>query len=302
MQEELLIKIFCDVDEFCKVYEDYSERYLLTDDIAKNQLIPKTAMSLSEMMTIAIYFHHSGYRCFKWYYLKHINKALSAYFPKILSYNRFVEIMPSMLAPLILYTTKFKVGKCTGISFIDSTPLKVCHQRRIYFHKVFEGIAERGKSSTGWFYGFKLHLVINDKGELLSFCLTAGNVDDRNPDVIDKLSRELFGKLFADRGYISAKLFENLFSKSITLVTRIKKNMKNKLMDTMDKIILRKRAVIESVNDFLKNICQIEHTRHRSVNNFVVNLISGLAAYHFIPKEAIFTYHSKYCFNCTIIF
>ncbi len=201
MQEELLIKIFCDVDEFCKVYK---ERYLLTDDIAKNQLIPKTALSLSEMMTIAIYFHHSGYRCFKWYYLKHVSKALRAYFSKILSYNRFVEIMPSMLAPLILYTIKFKVGKYTGISFIDSTPLKVCHQRRIYAHKVFKGIAERKKSSAGWFYGFKLHLVINDKGELLSFCLTAGNVDDRNPDVIDKLSKELFGKLFADSLYKAA--------------------------------------------------------------------------------------------------
>lgn len=285
MPEELLITIFCDVDEFCKVYEEYCKKIMLIDSTDNETKMLKTAMSISEIMTIAIYFHHSGYRCFKWYYQKYVCKELRKYFPKILSYNRFIEIMPSIITPLLVYTMKFKVGKCTGLSFIDSTPIKVCHERRIYSHKVFTDIAKRGKSSTGWFYGFKLHLVINDKGELLSFCFTAGNVDDRNPEVIEKLSKELFGKLFADRGYISSKLFESLFNKSITLVTKIKKNMKNKLMDTVDKILLRKRAVIESVNDFLKNICQIEHTRHRSINNFIVNLISGLAAYHFIEKK-----------------
>lgn len=205
--------------------------------------------------------------------------------PKLLSCNRFVEVMQLISAPPLLYTLKFKVGKCTGISFTDSTTLDVCHNRRIYSHKVFADTAQRGRSSTGWFYGFKLHSVINDKGGLLSFCLTPGNADDRNVDVTDKLSKELFGKLFADRGCISQKLFERLFSKSITLVTKIKKNMKNKSVDMTDKIMLRKRAVTESVNDFLKNQCRTEHTRHRSVINFAINLIAGLAAYSFIPKK-----------------
>lgn len=137
----------------------------------------------------------------------------------------------------------------------------------------------------GWFYGFKLHLIINDEGEILSFCLTSGNVDDRNEAVMDSLSKEVFGKLFADRGYISQKLFEKLLKKDITLVTRAKKNMKNKLMDLYDRLMLRKHAVIESVNDFLKNICDIEHSRHRSVTNFLVNLVSALAAYSFLPKK-----------------
>ena len=137
----------------------------------------------------------------------------------------------------------------------------------------------------GWFYGFKLHLIINDEGDILSFCLTSGNADDRNEAVMDSLTKEIFGKLFADRGYISRKLFEKLLERDITLVTRAKKNMKNKLMDLYDRLTLRKRAVIESVNDFLKNICDIEHSRHRSVTNFFVNLISALAAYSFLPKK-----------------
>ena len=152
-------------------------------------------------------------------------------------------------------------------------------------HRVFSEYAKTGKGSMGWFYGFKLHLIINDKGEILSFCLTSGNVDDRNEAVMDSLTKEIFGKLFADRGYISQKLFEKLLEKDITLVTRAKKNMKNKLMDLYDRLMLRKRAVIESVNDFLKNICDIEHSRHRSVTNFLVNLVSALAAYSFLPKK-----------------
>ncbi len=137
----------------------------------------------------------------------------------------------------------------------------------------------------GWFYGFKLHLTINDRGEILSFCLTPANVDDRNPNVIHTLTKKLFGKLFGDRGYLSHKLWEQLFERDITLITKIRKNMKNKLMNVYDKLLLRKRAVIESVNDFLKNVCQIEHSRHRSPMNFMVNLIAGLAAYSFLEKK-----------------
>ena len=144
----------------------------------------------------------------------------------------------------------------------------------------------RKKVKVLWgFYGFKLHFIINECGEILSFCLTSGNVDDRNEEVMESLTKEIFGKLFADRGYISQKLFKKLYAKEITLVTRAKKNMKNKLMDYNDRLMLRKRTVIESVNDFLKNICNVEHSRHRSINNFLVNLLSALAAYSFLPKK-----------------
>lgn len=276
------IAIFCDIDDFCKAYEEYCTHSLLMD---KNEVIPRTKMELSEIMTILIMYHLSGYRTFKWYYKNHVMKYQKQDFPTLVSYNRFVEIMKFALVPLILYTIKARFGKCSGISFVDSTPLKVCDNHRIHNHRVFSEYAKTGKSSIGWFYGFKLHLLINDKGEILSFCLTSGNVDDRNEAVMASLTKEIFGKLFADRGYISQKLFEKLLKKDITLVTRAKKNMKNKLIDLYDRLMLRKRAVIESVNDFLKNICDIEHSRHRSVTNFLVNLLSALAAYSFLPKK-----------------
>ena len=276
------IAIFCDVDDFCKDYEEYCMHSLLMD---KNEVVPKTRMSLSEIMTILIMYHLSGYRTFKHYYTRHIMKYQKQDFPNLVSYNRFVEIMRYAFVPLLLYTIKGRFGKCSGISFVDSTPIKVCDNHRIRTHHVFSEYAKRGKSSMGWFYGFKLHLIINDKGEILSFCLTSGNVDDRDENVMNSLTKEIFGKLFADRGYISQKLFENLLKKDITLITRAKKNMKNKLMDLYDRLMLRKRTVIESVNDFLKNVCDIEHSRHRSITNFLVNLVSALAAYSFLPKK-----------------
>jgi hypothetical protein len=175
------------------------------------------------------------------------------------------------------------MGSCTGISFIDSTRLPVCHNKRIQRHKVFEVLAARGKSSMGWFYGFKLHLVVNEHGEILSFCLTPGNVDDRNP--VPELARELFGKLFGDKGYLSQPLFEQLYAQDIQLITPIRKNMKNKLIPLADKVMSRKRSIIETINDQLKNISQILHTRHRSVTNFAVNLIAGLIAYTHQEKK-----------------
>jgi hypothetical protein len=284
MNEDSITRIYCDVDDFCKDFQRYCKSHFLPGE--KNQKwFPASRLSLSEVMTIIVLFHLSGYRCFKWFYQRYVCTQLLNYFPAQVSYNRFVELMSYAMLPMVLYTYRFRVGMCTGISFIDSTPLKVCHNRRIYSHKVFKTIAARGKSSTGWFYGFKLHLVINDRGEILWFYLTAGNVDDRNKDIIELLCRGLSGKLFADRGYISKDLFERLYEQGIQLITRLKKNMKNILMDLEDKIMLRKRAVIESVNDFLKNICQVEHTRHRSVVNFLVNLLSAISAYSFLPSK-----------------
>ena len=276
------VAIFCDVDDFCKAYEEYCMHSLM---IEKKKVIPRTRMALSEIMTILIMFHLSGYRTFKWYYKKHVMQHQKKDFPNLVSYNRFVEIMEYALVPLILYIVRARFVKCSGISFVDSTPIKVCDNHRIKSHRVFSEYAKRGKSSMGWFYGFKLHLIINEQGEILSFCLTSGNVDDRNEAVMDSLTKEIFGKLFADRGYISQKLFEKLLKKDITLVTRAKKNMKNKLMNLYDRLMLRKRTVIESVNDFLKNICEIEHSRHRSIKNFLVNLLSALAAYSLLPKK-----------------
>src|SRR2546430_816478 len=176
-----------------------------------------------------------------------------------------------------------RLGKCRGISFIDSTKIGVCHNRRIWSHKVFKALAKRGKTSVDWFYGFKLHWVVNDCGELLAVKITAGNVDDRNP--VLELARALFGKLFGDRGYISQKLFEQLWGQGVQLITKLRKNMKNRLLPLFDKLLLRKRSICETINDQLKNISQIEHSRHRSVFNFFVNLIAGLVAYTFREQK-----------------
>lgn len=284
--QNLLVEIFYDVDNFCIGFENYCKSHFLTENSnRKFAMIKSKTLSLSEVMTITIYFHLSNYRTFKSYYTEHVSTVLKPYFPKLVSYNRFVELMQEALAPLLLYMMKFRTGKCTGISFIDSTTLNVCHNRRIHSHKVFKGIAERGKSSTGWFYGFKLHLVVNDKGDILSFYLTPGSIDDRDPKTIEILAKDLFGKLFGDKCYLSKKISDILYSKGIQLITKIKKNMKNKLMLMEDKILLRKRAIIETINDQLKNICQIEHNRHRSFTNFAVNIVSGLISYSFLPKK-----------------
>lgn len=242
-------------------------------------------MSQSEIITVMVCFHCGTFHNFKHYYRFYICEHMNSYFPNAVSYNRFVELQPRTIVPLMLLLKLVGFGECTGITYVDSTPIKVCHNKRIYSNKVFKDMAQRGKSTMGWFFGFKLHLVCNEKGELLNFSLTKGNVDDRNPDVINVLTKDLFGKLYADKGYISQKLFEMLFDEGVHLVTGIRSNMKNSLMSFRDKILLRKRSVIESINDELKNICQIEHSRHRSTHNFIMNIIAALVSYCFFPKK-----------------
>jgi hypothetical protein len=280
---ESLLELFVRVDDFCQSFLPVFEQHLLTSAIIQRRR--ERSLSISEVMTILIHFHQSHYRNFKAYYCEHVLTHLQSEFPGLVSYTRFVDFMPSVLLPLCSYFQQTCLGDCTGVSFIDSTSLDVCLNQRITSHKVFAGLAERGKTSTGWFFGFKLHLVINDRGELLSVYLTPGNVDDRNP--VPRLLRKLCGKVFGDKGYISQPLREFLRQTvGVHLVTKLRSNAKNQLpMPLMDRILLRKRAIIESVIDQLKNISQIEHSRHRSVTNFLVNLLCGLIAYAHQPKK-----------------
>ncbi len=283
--DDLIISVFYKIDNFCKEFIPYMEQQCIQNDNNPVFLELPSRLVLSEAMAICVVFHLSGYRTFKWFYKGLVLKNYKKFFPNLVSYNRFIELMPYTALPMVFFAYSCG-GKCTGTSFVDSTTIDVCDNHRINQHKVFKGIAQRGKSSTGWFYGFKLHISINDCGEILDFCLTPGNKDDRNPKVMEHLTKNIFGKLFADKGYISKKLANQLQENGIQLFTKQKKNAKTKgLMELSDKILLRKRAVIESVNDFLKNICQIEHSRHRSGCNFVVNLVSGIAAYSFLPKK-----------------
>lgn len=273
---ESLVDLFCDVDDFCQVFMPVLEKHLLANGTIQRRRA--RSLCVSEIMTILIRFHQSHYRDFKAYYCEHVQRYLRSEFPGLVSYQRFVEYIPSALMPLCAYLRYRCFGRCTGISFIDSTPLAVCHNLRIQQHKVFAGLAQRGKSSTGWFFGFKLHLVVNDRGELLNMALTPGNVDDRKP--VPKLVKDLFGKLFGDKGYVSQPLFEFLLETfGIRMVTKLRSNMKNRLMPLSEHLLLRKRSIIETIIDQLKNISQIEHSRHRSPINFLVNVLCGLIAY-----------------------
>lgn len=275
-----ILTIFCQVDDFCQVFEPKLNEQMLAD--GKRKRIKSSKMSRSEVMTILIAFHRSGFRTLKTFYNSMIGVYYKGEFPALVSYNRFVELQRDALVLLGAFM-QVRLGKCSGISFIDSTKIAVCNNLRIKQNKVFKEIAKRGKTSTRWFYGFKIHLIVSDSGELLAWQITLGNVDDRKP--VEKMSRRLWGKLFGDKGYISQELSKLLGEQNVQLVTKVRKNMKNKLMPLFDRLMLRKRAIIESVNDQLKNISQVEHTRHRSVWNFYGNIVAGLIAYTFQEKK-----------------
>ena len=274
-----LVELFCSIDDFWKIFKSEWDSHLI--DHKRFKRGPKAEMTISEMMTIVVLFHQSDYRTFKYFYM-YVQQNLYREFPRLISYSRFVRLMKTLFIPLFSYLVHIK-GKITGISFVDSTSIRVCHNKRISRNKVFKGLAKRGKTTAGWFYGFKLHLIINDKGEIIAFQLTPGNVSDVT--MLEILSSGLWGKLFGDKGYISAKQAEKLFSQGVQLITGLRAKMKQKLIPLMDKILLRKRSLIETVNDQLKNISQIEHTRHRSPANFLINLLSGLVAYMHQPKK-----------------
>lgn len=282
--EDKITELFCMADDFCKFFDAMMKKYTLKSD-NKRAFHRDSTMSKSEIMLIMILFHDSGYRCLKHFYVEKVCKHLSHLFPKVVSYNRFVELEKQVAVPLALFIKKVLLGKCTGISFVDSTPLRVCRNQRIHIHKVFKGIAQRGKCSMGWFFGFKLHLICNEKGEVLNFIITPGDVDDRKPLEYKAFVEFIYGKLVGDKGYIGKNLFQRLFVDGIQLITKLKSNMKGALMSVSDKLLLRKRAIIETVNDELKNIAQVEHSRHRSFENFIVNMLGAIAAYCVFPKK-----------------
>lgn len=284
MTDTNLLEIFCIFDEFCKYFTPKLKKHSLEVSGKRHRNRP-CRMSDSEIMTILVLFHTRRFRDLKSFYLGYVCRHLRKDFPHTISYNRFVERQAQVAMQLLLFLQTCALGKCTGISIIDSTPLVSCHIKRERQHRTMRGWAQKGKCPMGWFYGFKLHIVINDKGEIIQWQLTPGNINDREPLKDKRFTDKLFGKLFADRGYISQDIFEELFIDDLHLITKLRKNMKNSLMNLYDKILLRKRTLIETVNDELKNVCHIEHTRHRSVENFVTNLLAGLIAYNLLPKK-----------------
>ena len=275
-----LTELFCLVDDFCHIFLPKWKANLLP--MTSKQRDRESQMSLSDIMTIMIFFHQSNHITFKGFYTTKVMIDLKAYFPQLLSYNRFVERMKDVFVPLYCFIQS-QPKAYTGIYFIDSTTLEVCHIKRAHSNKVFKHIATKAKSTMGWYYGLKCHIVINELGDIMDFKITNATTDDRK--VVPQLTSKLSGKIVGDKGYLSQALSDDLLSRGLQLITKVKKNMKNKLMTLLDKFLLRKRGLIETVNGQLKNISQIEHTRHRSPMNALLNILSGIAAYTLKPYK-----------------
>ena len=232
-------------------------------------------MSLSEIITILIAFHQSGMSCFKYFYLE-LMRNYRKLFNYLVDYDRFISLI-KLAFPAVVCMLKTLEGKVTEYMFIDATPMAVCHNLREKRHKVFKGLAKKGRTSTGWFFGFKLHFIFNTLGEIVSMSITGGNVNDRSP-VMDMV-KGITGTLIGDKGYISKQLFADLFEQKVTLITKIKKNMKNILMDTTDKMMLMRRSFIETIFSSIKSLNILIHTRHRSPINALSHLFAGLINY-----------------------
>jgi Transposase DDE domain len=296
--ESKLIELFIRCDDFMPVYQRWlSARALSAQGNIKTVRPRVGTLKTSEMMTILVFFHVSRFRDFKHYYEHYVLVHLKADFPYAPSYSRFIQLQNRAFSPLLLLMLRKALGKPTGISYIDSTILPVCHTRRINQHKVFKGHAARGKSSTGWFYGFKLHLIMNHLGEIVAISLTPGNTDDRNPAMLRNLLKGIWGKLFGDRGYIGKKLAASLASCGIELLTKSRKNMKPVPRSLLDSLLLQQRSCIECVNDSLKNGAMIIHSRFRSLACFCLNILAAVITFAFFLNKPAIEWHLPYLNN-----
>jgi hypothetical protein len=280
-----ITELFCFVDDFEKMYEETMRQHQLAQGKQIKCPTRTPGLTCSEIATILLIFQQSPIRNFKAFYLLLLSTHYKRDFPLLPTYERFVSLMPRTFG-LFVILLHCLFSKSRGISYIDATSLAVCHNKRIFSHKVFQGLVARGKTTKGWFFGFKLHIIINEKAELVRVKLTKGNVDDRT--VVPSLTSALKGLLFGDKGYISEKLFLTLYRQGLKLVTGIKKNMENMPMILREKFLLRKRSLIETVFDYLKNKFQIEHTRHRSPINAFIHHLSTLIAYQMRPTKPAF--------------
>ena len=277
-----LITHFCRIDDFMNDWEAQEMQNLLGSSNQKKRG-PTCPLSYSEIMTILILFQMVGYRNFKLFYTGFLLRYWREYFPNAPSYNRFVELMPRGIMPLTIFCS-LNSGKRSGIYYIDSSCLPVCHIKRSKRHRTFDDVAKYGKTSVGWFFGLKLHLIINDIGELVAFKITQGNRSDVK--IAADMLTHLKGLAFGDKGYIGKKIFDALLQNGLKLITRKRKNMKNtEPLSSYEKQLLNQRGLIETVFDCLKHKYHIWHTRHRSVVHAMTHLVAGLTAYIIEPLK-----------------
>jgi len=276
-----LIEIFCSTDDFIQKFSFFLQNHSVSNGKQIKKPKARCRLTTSEIMTILVCYHLSGCKNFKSYYLRLVLPCWKEYFPDLVSYNRFIELIPRHLLPLFALSKMmcFAIEK-QGVYYIDSKKMPMCDNKRIHSNKVFLGVGGRGKSSTGWFYGLKLHLIINPLGDIINFDFTPANVADNNHDLLRRICEGLRGKMFGDKGYLT-KLFEEFYQKGLRFITKVKRNMKNQLIEWEDKVFLKGRSLIETVNGILKYTCDIDHTRHRSPVNAICHALSALIAYQF---------------------
>jgi hypothetical protein len=293
----MLDEIYYEVDEFCQQESAFLLKILRHMGYCRKD--HPCSLSLSEVMTIMIYYHYSDYRHFKAYYMKCILGTLDSDFPTAPSYNRFVELIPRAFLPLCAFVIhRCKGAKKTGIYFLDSTKLPVCFITRAHCHKVFRGWASKGKTSTGWFFGLKLHLIINNWGELVNFYLSTGSKADNDALILFRMTQELFGTFYTDAGYQMNEEKRLLLEldRLRTFIVKPRSNSKKKTQPVLQKDVLwhKKRPTIESVIDIQKEHLDLNLSRQRSPINGFVTVFANLAAYSFYPKKPSATIQTIY--------
>jgi hypothetical protein len=265
--------LFVFVDDFSKGFEPWYHQQLIQEGTRKRRR--QGHLKLSEVVTIVLAYHQSGKACFQYFYFDLLRQG-QGLFPSLPSYSRFVTLIKRAF-PALLCLLKSLFGDVTEYLFIDSTPMTVCKNMRIRRHQVFKDWAARGHTSTGWFYGMKLHMLFNTQGEIVRLTITPGNCDDRAP--VRGMLKDIKAKLIGDKGYLSQKLFEDLLHQGTTLITKVRKNMKNRFMTMADKFMLANRGFIETIFSSLKSLGTLIHHRHRCPINAFAHLLAGLISY-----------------------
>jgi hypothetical protein len=290
-----ITELFCLIDDFTKYYEEQMKPSQLSAGLRSQKRKTRIpGLVSSEIISIILLFQTSPCKNFKYYYNSYA-QLYKPEFPGMPCYARFVALKPRVIHIMATLTQSLLSKKTSLEHFIDATSLAVCSTKRISSHKVMKGLAKIGKTTKGWFYGFKLHIVINTKGEIVDLRFTRGNKADIS--VLDELTKDIAGSIFGDKAYISKKLFSSLYKRGLKLVTGIKKGMDNLLISTHEKLMLRKRSLVETVFDYLKNKFQLEHTRHRSHFNYLIHIMSTLIQYQLKTSKPSISLASRLFIN-----
>jgi hypothetical protein len=276
-----LVEDFCQFDDFCQAfYPHWDARLLRQEAQPAKKRGPPAGLADSEIMTILVLYHSSHFRHFKAFYEGVVLTLLRSAFPQSPCYARFIALTNHVWMPLTVFLLS-RMGRRTGIYYIDSTPLAVCHNRRIGRHQVFADLAARGKSSIGWFVGVKLHLVFNHERQIVALKLTPGNVNDTTP--VPDLTQDLIGKLFGDKGYVGKELARRLLRRGLALMTRVRRNMKRLPVSFLDKALLNGRNIVETIIGHIKEFSSLRLPKHRSAFNAFTHVVAAVVAYQIDP-------------------